>query len=422
MIEKLQLVLKRDVYKNTLTLLSGTVLAQIIPFLIYPLLSRMYTPESFGVQSLFLTTVSLIAILASFRLEFALMLPPDNQKANELARTIVSLVTFFSVVMLIVLSISYVVVHAFFHPFPQFDWLFFIPFALFSQICISVTNNMLNRNEAFKETSIISVSQSLASSGLRLALGLMGFLAYGLIWGYLIAQWLMVIWSLVRFSFIRISLKWSSIRLVISEFKQFVCFKTPHAFVNAFAVNLPVYILSYFAGNKEVGLFSIGLTLIQTPLNVIINSLYQVLYQKMSVMHNTGSALFPFLRQYFRKTIVLAIPVFILLFILSEYLISIVFGAKWVEAAVYLKIMLPYLCVYFLVGPLNFIPDIYSLQKKSMYIEFVFTALRASSMMIGILTGNILLGLMLFSLSGMIVGIYTYYWYYQLVKKEEING
>ena len=92
------------------------------------------------------------------------------------------------------------------------------------------------------------------------------------------------------------------------------------------------------------------------------------------------------------------------------------FGLQWVEAAVYLKIMLPYMCASSLLGPLNFVPDIYSMQKKSMFIEFVFTALRALSMFIGIFSGNIILGLMLFSISGVAVCVYTYFWYYRLIK------
>jgi O-antigen/teichoic acid export membrane protein len=418
MIEKIKLVLSNKTYKHIITLLSGTVLAQVIPFLIYPLLTRLYTPESFGVQSLFLTTVSLMTILASFRLEYALMLPPNNQKAKELSRAIVSLITVFSVAVLLLLTIGYAIVNLVYHALPQYNWLFFVPFAVFSQLCILVTTNMLNRNEAFKQTAIISVSQSLASSGLRLMFGFLGFLAFGLIWGYIIAQWVMVFWSLFRFPFVCFSFDWKRIRSIVLEFRQFVYFKTPHAFINAFAVNLPVYILSSFAGNKEVGLFSVGLTLVQTPLSVIISSMYQVLYQKMSAMYNQKQALFPFFKRYFIKTVLLSVPIFIILFFISELLITLVFGSQWAEAAVYLKIMLPYMCVSSLLGPLNFIPDIFSMQKKAMVIEFVFTTLRASSMLIGIASGNIILGLILFSLSGVAVCIYTYCWYYKLVKTE----
>ena len=39
-----------EFFKNVITLISGTTVAQIISLAIYPALSRMYTPEDFGVD------------------------------------------------------------------------------------------------------------------------------------------------------------------------------------------------------------------------------------------------------------------------------------------------------------------------------------------------------------------------------------
>ena len=70
--------------RHVLTLLTGTGLAQLIALAAAPLLSRLYTPEDFGVFALYLSVVSLLAILATGRYELAIVLPEDDDDARHL--------------------------------------------------------------------------------------------------------------------------------------------------------------------------------------------------------------------------------------------------------------------------------------------------------------------------------------------------
>ncbi len=45
---------KNEFAKNVLTLITGTTTAQTIPIIISPLLTRIYSPEDFGVWDYFL--------------------------------------------------------------------------------------------------------------------------------------------------------------------------------------------------------------------------------------------------------------------------------------------------------------------------------------------------------------------------------
>jgi len=44
-----KLIPKGEFSKNVLTLMTGTTIAQAIPVAISPILTRLYTPEDFGV-------------------------------------------------------------------------------------------------------------------------------------------------------------------------------------------------------------------------------------------------------------------------------------------------------------------------------------------------------------------------------------
>src|SRR5690606_10051019 len=73
--------------KNVFTLLSGTAFGQLIPILISPILTRLYTPEEIGAYSIFFATSNILAIVATGRLEFAILIPKGRDESWDIAIT-----------------------------------------------------------------------------------------------------------------------------------------------------------------------------------------------------------------------------------------------------------------------------------------------------------------------------------------------
>jgi len=70
--------------KSVATLASGTALAQAIPILVSPILTRLYTPENFGALAVFMAIVSSIAPAVCGKYEVAMVLPQSNRQGIEL--------------------------------------------------------------------------------------------------------------------------------------------------------------------------------------------------------------------------------------------------------------------------------------------------------------------------------------------------
>lgn len=66
---------KSEFNKNIFTLLSGTIIAQAIPIAISPILTRIYTPDDFGVFALFLAISSVFGSISTAKYELAIALP-----------------------------------------------------------------------------------------------------------------------------------------------------------------------------------------------------------------------------------------------------------------------------------------------------------------------------------------------------------
>ena len=72
---------KSEFSQNVLTLMIGTSIAQAIPILISPILTRIYTPKDFGVLALFLAITTIFGSIANARYEIAIMLPKKDEDA-----------------------------------------------------------------------------------------------------------------------------------------------------------------------------------------------------------------------------------------------------------------------------------------------------------------------------------------------------
>ena len=72
---------KSEFLKNILTLFFGTSIAQIIPLMISPILSRMYSPDQFGQLGVLLSVIGIFSIIATFQYESAIMLPKKVEDA-----------------------------------------------------------------------------------------------------------------------------------------------------------------------------------------------------------------------------------------------------------------------------------------------------------------------------------------------------
>ena len=70
--------------RATLTLLAGGALAQALPLLLGPWLTRLYLPEEFGHYTVFAAVAANLAVVACGRYDFALPLARDEAEARDL--------------------------------------------------------------------------------------------------------------------------------------------------------------------------------------------------------------------------------------------------------------------------------------------------------------------------------------------------
>jgi len=66
-------------------LVGGTAGAQVLTVLAAPLLTRLYSPEDFGLLAVYASMLALIGVISSLRYELAIPLPEDDGEAANVA-------------------------------------------------------------------------------------------------------------------------------------------------------------------------------------------------------------------------------------------------------------------------------------------------------------------------------------------------
>jgi len=416
---------KSEFSRNVLTLMTGTTIAQSISIAISPILTRIYTPEDFGVFALYMSIASIIAVMATGRYELAIMLPKKDEDA-------INIVVLSIVISFFVSFISFLTVFIFNLQITNFlgnpeisNWLYLIPITVLLTGIYQSLNYWSNRKKKYKRLATNKVIQSATTSSGNLGMGFFGYGNSGLILGGVFGQSIatLILGSIVYRkdkSHMKNIYKLKILAL-LKKYIDLPKINLPHAFLNVLSSNFPIILINYFFQNVATGFYSLANRVLLSPMNIVTGSYGQVFFQKISKLassHNKSKEEIVFVKGTISKLLVYSFPIFFAFFVFSPQIFSIIFGESWKISGEYAQVLVPMLYVRFTGSIVSSIVIVYNKQKKALIIEIVNTFIRVCSLVIGGLMDNILLGLILFSISSTLITSYRLFWYIDIVKKE----
>ena len=370
-----RLIGDRTNLQNVITLLTGSVLAQVITILVSPVLTRLFSPNDFGVLAAFTAITSFIAFVSSFRYEMAIMLPKSDEDANKLLQLAIRIVFLVSIVSGVLLYFfGYALCIALNVP-GLYNYILLMPLAILLTGLYQVLINWNTRFESYKQISVSRLSQSMFTSGTNIGLGLIKFGSISLIIGQLTGTF---------FSLVVLFYKWkknaghklfstrnSELVTLAKEYKEFPLYNTPYILSNQLQNNGVIFFISAFFGSAILGLYALTLRILYAPLNLIGTSYTQVFYKNATELYNNGEDLKAYAQKSLLQLIAMSIPVFLLILIFAPPIFEFVFGLEWRTAGDYARYLSPWLLITFIVKPLSTIPVIVDEQKKSFIFNLI---------------------------------------------------
>lgn len=310
---------------NILKLVSGSILAQALGIMLYPVIARTYSPADFGVFQLFLSISSIIAIVSCLSYNLSIMLPKKDEDSANIIVLCILLLTISSIVSGSIFVLFPVQIGSLLNAPQLSDYLIFIPVVVFLNGLFSVLNYWTSRRVRFGIIATARVVNSLSSRVMQIGVGMSRASPFGLISGYL-AGYLLADFLMIRkmksdlHLFNHISLK--EIKRLAIRYKRFPIFSSWSQFTNTIALQLPPFMLVYFFSSTIVGYYSMANQMLFLPLALIGGATNQVFFQKASEMKNVTGNFKELLTDVHRRLISIGIFPTMVFMIIGEDLFS----------------------------------------------------------------------------------------------------
>lgn len=363
--------------KNVLTLSIGTTLAQALPIAVSPILTRIYSPDDFGILALFISISLIFGSIANLRYELAVVLPERDEDA-------ISVFILGCIVTFIISSVLFVVFFSFGTQISALlnndeieIWLYFVPLVVFF---IGIYNMLKYFSIRFKEYKSISKSQILKSlfmSIIQVFLGIKGFNSSGLIIGQISSHFfanLGLINNVLKktdFSYFNHN-KLKSIGLRYIDFPKF---SAPSILSNSLSNNLINILISIFYSSSILGFYSLAIKTISSPFTLIGNSIGQVFFQESTVEKNNTGLIKNTFDKTLKKLIIFSSIIFVSLFFVAEEVFGIIFGAEWEKSGLYVKYLCPLFFFKFIGASLSNTLNVFEKQNIALLWQLILLIL-----------------------------------------------
>lgn len=377
-------------------LVGGTAGAQLLAVLAAPLLTRLYTPEDFGLLAVYASLLGLIAVIASLRYELAIPLPEDDAEAANVAvlsLILVGVTTLLAGILTALLRepISNAL------GVPQLaPYLWLLPLGVLAGGVYNVFNYWAVRTKRFTTIAGTRIAQSLTTLFIQLAAFKLGGIAllFGQVAGQSAGTVRLGRAALASGGFSAVS--WVGIKQVARRYQRFPIFSTWEGLANTAGLQLPPLLFATLFGTAAAGLYSLANRVLSLPLSLIGNAIGQVFFSRAADARRNGQ-LGPLVAQLHAKLAHIGLPPAVLTMLIGADLFALVFGSEWRQAGEFAQWMAPWLYLVFVSSPLSTLFAVAEQQKQGLAFQLILLVSRLLAIGVGAWIGDLSITVMLFT-------------------------
>jgi O-antigen/teichoic acid export membrane protein len=399
--------------KNVLTLFSGTVVAQLIGIAFVPVLTRLFTPEEFGVFYLFASTATILTIIITGGYETTFVLPESEKDARQLL--------VFSLMVTLAVTIFYFLIclciqrwsNVFFTSEHSKIILWLIPVYSCLVGLSRIFKNWSIRVKKYKWVSGANIIRSSSTSGLQTSFGLFHTGSLGLVTASCISQ-ILPLWFLMKKNKTRWKrFTFNSLKEVYrkgKEYKNFPLLMMPGDVLNEVSIQSPVYFLKTAFSNAVVAIYSLPYKIMNQPTRFIGQAVSEVYYRHVSELNAQNKDLSEITFNTFKTLFILGILPFFVTIFWGQEIFSFVFSKEWAASGRIAAYLSPWLLFEFSGYPIS---NMFIIRKKLQYSFFLtlfLLIIRIAGLLVGTLIMNDLeITIILFAGSSFIYWVFIVY-------------
>lgn len=412
--------MKNSFIVNITTLISGNVLAQALPILLSPWLSRIYTPTDFAALSLILPIISIGALISTLRLDVAIVIPKEDKEAIEIITTAILLnwlITIFSIITVIVIVFFIENQLIWNNTNKNIFWL--VPLGIFSVSLYSILNYWSTRCKTYKINALSKVIQSVTTVLFSIFIGYIingptGLIS-GFVFGYLLGALFLLFKQKNILTFLKITpYNFQIINKLIKKYRNFVVINTPHSILDILVDQGIIYLFKIYFTERILGSFAFAFRYIRAPISIITSSISQVFYEQSAKLTSENKDIRPLMLKIQKKLFLVGIIPFVIIFSFTPDLFAFIFSEDYRQAGEIARYLLPWIFVNYLVSPISPVTLIFKKQREAFIITIIDFLVRIVLIVCGGLFFNYKFSFISISFFCSFILIFANVWYYRI--------
>ena len=388
----------RGLLRAVLTLVAGGAIAQALPLLLGPWLTRLYAPQQCGIYHLFAAVSANLAVVACARYEFALPLVGDGADAAALRTLCLRVLAGVTLASALAAAVWFAV--------SGNGWTVWLPLAVGVLGWLSLATLWATRAQAYRALAIARVVQYGGASLAQAGAALLGAGAQGLIAAPIAA-------AAAAAAVLRMSRdddarsapgRW---RELARRFRDFPMLNTPHAFMGALQDTVSIGMIAAWQGPVAAGFWGLSLRYLKAPATLVGGAVSQALYPQLAAQgaaaDHAADAGAPLrvtrvtregraaVRRVMGGLAAIALPLVLLLWAFAPWAFERLFGTDWRGAGELARTLGLYIGVHFVAAPLAVVTLAWGAQAWALRLALVgqvaFVVALAAGLKLGGLPG-----------------------------------
>lgn len=347
----------RQTVRHASTMLAGATFAQFLPVVLSPVLTRLYSPQEFGLFALFLAVIIPLTLVAAGRYDMAVMAADSAEDARDL---VIICVVISCVVVAVAMAASGAIAFGLWGSLSTWRMSLLISggIATLFGCWFSAWQYWLVRAGEHKNASVALCVRGLIMLALQVLSGVAHLGASGLILPYALAPLVtMTVMSRRRrlhaaFTRSRGMSAWHRRSLLI-KYKEFPLFTAPASLINNVTMSVVTWFVGHLYGANILGQYSLVQRSLGLPTVMAGQSIGQILYRDASKEFGSTGTAWSSAKRVAGILVLTSIPLFTIAYLIAPWAFPVVFGDGWKKAGVIAQIMMPMFAIRFIASPLS---------------------------------------------------------------------
>jgi O-antigen/teichoic acid export membrane protein len=367
-------------WRNTASVLSGTVVAQAIPLVGTLIMARLYAPAHFGTFAAWLAIVTVLAVALTGRFESSLAVVDDGEARETAFFVTLATVGLFGMAAMLIVAVLAAVAPALLG-MPPLLMATLVPAAIAYALSQS-WESYAAAEGSYRWLSILRIVQAALVLAIQVGTGIVHPSAEALACAFTLGVGLTLLVSSRVFpaSLPPAGTRWAKLRAFWREQHSFPMFALPADTINTFSAQLPILIVASRFGADYAGYLAMTIRLLGAPVTLLGRSVLDVFKRYASASFRAKGHCREEYLQTLRTLALGALAFCIGMLWLGKTAFVLLLGSKWSMAGEMAIWLLPLFSLRFVASPLSYTFYIVGKQHFDLAWQVVLLAMTVATL------------------------------------------